>query len=168
MCRFHLVRGLLSIKSVQMGRAILLVERDVTWGQTLAKLLRRQGDRVRVAHTRSQALLEARRKPYDLAIVDLFVRGGGVELARELSRQVPRLYLSLGARLGRDELLEAALGFPVHRKAELPALLRGRGASSNGRGSAVRSPVFARLLPFSTETAPAPRARARRRVRPLR
>ena len=143
-----------------MGRTILLVEGDRDCGLALAKLLRRQGDRVRVAHTRAQALLEARRKPFDVAIVDLFVRGGGVELARELSRQVPRLYLSLGAKLGREELLEAALGFPVHRKANLPALLRGRGGSGSGRATAARQPH-----PGATPRAGALPGRGRRRGR---
>lgn len=148
-----------------VGRSILLVESDRNCGLALAKLLRRQGDRVRVARTRARALLEARRNPYDVAIVDLFVRGGGLELARELSRRVPRLYLTLGAQLGPEELLEAALGFPVHRKAALPALLRGRGASSNGRASSARSRGSARPLRAATAPAREHPAPARRRAR---
>jgi DNA-binding response OmpR family regulator len=106
------------------GRTVLLVDSDPACGRSLAAVLRRQGDEVRVVEGRAEALEASRRETYDLAIVDLFVEGGGAELARELSRRVPRLVLSLGARLAPLEILEAALGFPVHRKASLPALLR--------------------------------------------
>jgi len=116
---------------VQPSRSILLVESDEGCGRSLAVVLRRQGDRVHVARTRAQALQAARRRPYDLAVVDLFLRGGGAELARDLARSVPRLYLSLGARLEEDEILEAALGFPVYRKAALPGLLRSRASIAN-------------------------------------
>lgn len=148
-------------------RTILLVEGDPVWGHTLAVVLRRQGDHVRVARTRAQALAEAQRNPFDLAIVDLFMRGGGAELARELSQRVPRLVLSLGASLDRQEILEAALGFPVRRKAALPSLLRVPGASSSGRGSAGRRPGSPRPLPDATGPSPAPRAREPRRARRL-
>jgi DNA-binding response OmpR family regulator len=116
---------------VQSPRSILLVESDEGCGRSLAVVLRRQGDHVHVARTRAQALQAARRRPYDLAVVDLFLRGGGAELARDLARSVPRLYLSLGARLEEDEILEAALGFPVYRKAALPGLLRSRAVIAN-------------------------------------
>jgi DNA-binding response OmpR family regulator len=119
---------------VPSPRSILLVESDEGCSRSLAVVLRRQGDRVHVARTRTQALQAARRRPYDLAVVDLFLRGGGAELARDLARSVPKLYLSLGARLAQDEILEAALGFPVCRKAALPGLLR-----SNGAGAARRN-----------------------------
>jgi CheY-like chemotaxis protein len=105
------------------SRAILLVEPDAACGRALAEVLRRGGDRVRVVRTSGQAIQAAGREPYDLAVVDLLVRGGGVELARKLARQVPRLYLSVGAQLLGDELLEVAFGFPVLRKARMPALL---------------------------------------------
>lgn len=111
---------------MQPNRSILLVESDEGCGRSLAVVLRRQGNHVHVARTRAQALQAARRRPYDLAVVDLFLRGGGAELARDLARSVPRLYLSFGARLQEDELLEAALGFPVLRKSALPGLLDAR------------------------------------------
>jgi CheY-like chemotaxis protein len=147
---------------MRSSRQILLVEADPACGRALALVLRRRGDQVRVARTRAEALLLVRKQDYDLAIVDLFVRGGGTELARELARRVPRLLLSFGARLEREEILEAALGFPVYRKAALAGLLnretpsepsplvpearaakperpvRARAASSNGRGSGGR------------------------------
>jgi len=119
-------------------RCVLLVDGDESCAQALAALLRRQGDSVHVVQTRTQALQASRRRTYDVAIVDLFVEGGGAELARLLARRVPRLVLSLGARLVGQEILEAALGFPVLRKTALPALLRGRGASSNGTASEER------------------------------
>ena len=147
------------------ARTVLLVDPDALYGRAMASVLRRQRDLVRVVRTRSQALQEVRRRTYDLAIVDLFVGGGGAELARELSRSVPRLLLSLGAGLGREEMLEAALGFPVCRKRGLPALLRGRGASSNGRGSGVRPRVSVPPFPDAIEPARARCGRARRRHR---
>jgi len=112
-----------------LSRAILLVEPDVACGRALAEVLRRGGDRVRVVRTGAQAVSAAARQSYDLAVVDLLIRGGGVELARKLARRVPRLYLSVGARLlGDDEILETALGFPVVRKARVQAhLARPRG-----------------------------------------
>lgn len=107
------------------ARAILLVEPDAGCGQTLARLIRRNGDRVRHVRTARAALAAAGREAFDLAVVDLFARGGGVDLARRLARRVPRLYLSVGARLLTDEIVEAAIGFPLLRKATLPARLRG-------------------------------------------
>jgi DNA-binding response OmpR family regulator len=104
-------------------RSVLVVDADAEYGHALAVLLRRDGVRVRLARTRGQALLAARRARFDLAVVDLFLGGGGVELARALSRRVPRLLLSLGASMAHDEILEAALGFPVRRKVALPSLL---------------------------------------------
>src|SRR5262249_60874937 len=82
--------------------------------------------------------------------------------ARELARRGAGLVLSSGARLGREEPLDAALGFPVYRKGAPPGLLtreplsepsplvpearaakaerpvRARAASSNGRASGGR------------------------------
>ena len=107
---------------VRPARAILLVESDAGCGQALARLVRRSGDRVRLVRTPGAAVAAAQRESYDLAVVDLFVKGGGVDLARRLTRRVPRVYLSVGARMLADELLEAALGFPVLRKRDLPGL----------------------------------------------
>lgn len=146
-------------------RTILLVEDDPGYAQALSLVLRQQGDLVEVAQNRAEALVAARRGGYDLAVVDLFTRGGGTELARELSRCVPRLVLSHGAELPKEELLEAALGFPVCRKATLPALLTGRGASSSGRGSSAKRPGSRRPAPDATGSSRGPRARARRRAR---
>jgi DNA-binding response OmpR family regulator len=106
---------------MRSGRAILVVERDQGYGQTLARLVRRGRDRLHLVHTADAAVSAARREAYDLAVVDLSVKGGGVDLARRLSRRVPRVYLSVGARLLTDELIEAAIGFPVVRKRDLPA-----------------------------------------------
>lgn len=119
---------------MRTGLSVLVVDADADYGRALAVVLRRAGGRVRVVRTRSQALQAARDTRFDLAVVDLFLGGGGVELARELARHVPRLMLSLAARLERGEILEAALGFPVHRKASLARLLRPSGAKSNGAG----------------------------------
>ena len=107
---------------VRPARGVLLVESDAGCGQTLARLVRRRGDRVRLVRTPGAAVAAAQRESYDLAVVDLFVKGGGVDLARRLTRRVPRVYLSVGARLLTDELLEAVIGFPVLRKRDLPGL----------------------------------------------
>ncbi len=72
--------------------------------------------------TPAAALAAAQREAFDLAVVDLFVKGGGVDLARRLTRRVPRVYLSVGAQLLTEELIEAAIGFPVLRKSHLPSL----------------------------------------------
>jgi DNA-binding response OmpR family regulator len=108
---------------VRPARAILLVESDAECGQALARLVRRGGDRVRLVRTPGAAVSAAQRESYDLAVVDLFVKGGGVDLARRLTPRVPRVYLSVGARLLTDELVEAAIGFPVLRKRDLPGLV---------------------------------------------
>jgi len=78
---------------------------------------------VRLVRSAGAALSAAQREDCDLAVVDLFVKGGGVALARRLRRRVPRVYLSVGARLLPDELIEAAIGFPVVRKRDLKNLL---------------------------------------------
>jgi DNA-binding NtrC family response regulator len=108
------------------SRAILLVESDSECGRALARLLRRHGHRVRLARTARAACAAAERETFDLAVVDLLVPGGGVDLGRTLSRRIPRLYLSIGARMLPEEIVEMALGFPVLRKAAVPELL-GRG-----------------------------------------
>jgi DNA-binding response OmpR family regulator len=107
---------------VRPARAILLVESDAGCGQALARLVRRSGDRVRLVRTPGAAVAAAQRESYDLAVVDLFVKGGGVGLARRLTRRVPRVYLTVGARMLTDELLEAVIGFPVLRKRDVPSL----------------------------------------------
>jgi DNA-binding response OmpR family regulator len=106
------------------ARAILLVESDEGCGRVLASLARRGGDRLRLVRTARAAVSAAREEEYDCAVVDLSVKGGGVSLARRLSRRVPRVYLSVGARLLTDELVEAAIGFPVVRKRDLPGLFK--------------------------------------------
>jgi CheY-like chemotaxis protein len=119
---------------MRSGVSVLVVDADADYGRALAVVLRRTGGQVRVVRTRAQALQAAKTARFDLAVVDLFLGGGGVELARELARHVPRLMLSLAARLERGEILEAALGFPVHRKASLARLLRPAGMRA-GRGA---------------------------------
>jgi len=155
------------VPAMDSDSVVLIVDRDAAYGHALAVVLRRQGQRVKVVRTRTQALLAAERGAYDIAIVDLFVGGGGAELARDLSRHVPRVFLSLGARLPPDELLEAVLGFPVHRKAVLPDLFKVPGASSNGRASGARRPGSPPLVLAANELFPAPPARVRGRARRL-
>ena len=106
------------------ARRVLLVESDAGCGQALARLVRRSGDRVRLVRTPGAALAAAQRESFDLAVVDLLVQGGGVDLARRLTRRVSRVYLTVGARLLTDELLEAAIGFPVLRKRDVPGMVR--------------------------------------------
>ena len=142
---------------------VLLVDRDLDCGQAIAAVLRRSGDVVHVVRNRSQALQLLRRWRFTLAIVDLFVDGGGLELARELARQVPRVMLCLGASLPEDELLEAALGFPVHRKSALPDLLKDPFASSSGEESVPTHRGSRRPLPVANGPAPAPGAHVRGR-----
>jgi len=144
---------------------VLLVDRDLECGQAIAAVLRRSGDVVYVVRNRSQALQLLKRWRFTLAIVDLFVDGGGLELARELSRQVPRVMLCMGAAMPEDELLEAALGFPVHRKAALPELLKDPFASSSDEASAGTHRGSRRPLRVANEPAPAPCAHVRGRQR---
>jgi CheY-like chemotaxis protein len=100
------------------------VDRDAHYGRALSKLLRSQGDEVRLATTAAGAQRAVRERRFDLAIVDVLQDGGGAELARSLASRVRRLVLSVGASLDHEQLLETALGFPVRRKAMLPELLR--------------------------------------------
>lgn len=142
---------------------LLLVDSDARCGRAIARVLRRQGSRVHVCRTPGQAMAAVRRHVFECAIVDLFVEGGGVELARELARSVPRVILSLGMGLSQDEVLEAVLGFPVHRKATVPALLQGgvrtpAGASS---GRAFAAILRGSPLPSLAASAPSPAPRAR-------
>jgi len=102
---------------------VLIVDRDADYGRALSKLLRSQGDDVKLATTAASAQRAVRTHRFDLAIVDVLQDGGGAELARSLARRVRRLVLSVGASLDHEELLETALGFPVRRKALLPELL---------------------------------------------
>jgi CheY-like chemotaxis protein len=147
-------------------RSILLVDSDSAYGGALAAVLRRQGLDVHLASSAGLALRAARRRSYDLAIVDLMVPGGGAELARKLARRIPRLLLSLGAQLERDEIIEAALGFPLCRKAALPARLRAPGVSSNGRASAAKRPGALPRFPVASAPFPALDERDQDRTRP--
>ena len=106
---------------------LLLVEPDTACGRTLAAVFRRQGYVVRLVHSRAAALRAAREVIYEIGVVDLFVRGGGLELARELRRRVRRLVLCVGPALARAEVLHAAVGFPIHRKTALSRVLRQAG-----------------------------------------
>jgi CheY-like chemotaxis protein len=148
--------------------SLLLVDSDAACGRAIARVLRQQGSRVQLCRTRAQAVAAARRQRFDCAIVDLFVDGGGVELARLLARQVPRVILSLGMGLEQDEILEIALGFPVHRKAKVPALLglsRVPGGASNDRASAATLRESPPPSLAATAPSPAPRVRAHGRGR---
>jgi CheY-like chemotaxis protein len=121
--------------------AILLVEADAQCGRALARLLRRNGHRVCLVRTARAASAAVQRESFDIAIVDLLLAGGGTDLGRRLARSVPRLYLSIGARLLPEEIVEMALGFPVLRKASIPGLVGARvnGTSGGSRSSAGRS-----------------------------
>jgi CheY-like chemotaxis protein len=148
-----------------VARMVLLIDRDIQTGHALAALLRRGGDVVHVARGRAQAHAALRRLRFDLAVVDLFAEGGGVELARDLAREIPQVVLSLGTVLSEEEVIEAALGFPVHRKAALPALLTTRGASSTDEASEGRHGGSRRRGHAASEPAPTPFAHAPHRSR---
>ncbi len=126
------------------AQAVLLVESDAPCGRALAQLLRRNGHRVRLVRTARAAGAAVRRETFDLAVVDLLLPGGGADLGRRLSRCVPRLYLSVGARLLPQEIVEMALGFPVLRKASVPGLV---GARVNRAGGGAGSKKTARSRP---------------------
>ena len=119
------------------ARVVLLVEPDAQCGRALARLLRRNGHRVRLVRTARAAAAAVQREDFDLAVVDLLLAGGGADLGRRLSRRVPRLYLTVGARLLPEEMVEVALGFPVLRKAAVPDLVRAR---FNGTGAPPKAP----------------------------
>jgi DNA-binding response OmpR family regulator len=130
---------------MDLHRTILIVDPDSGYGRSLAVVLKRQGNRVRFVRTCQQALLATKRDQYDLAIVDLFLAGGGVELARKLSPHVAQLVLTLGVRMEQNDILQAALGFQVYCKSALakmiqddahPALMERRNAP--GRAAKIR------------------------------
>jgi ActR/RegA family two-component response regulator len=115
---------------------LLLVEPDAACGRTLAAVFRRQGYAVRLVSSRGAALRAARLVEYEMGVVDLFVRGGGLELARQLRRRVRRLVLCFGPALARAEVLQAAVGFPIHRKVALSRVLRQAGLRQPRTGPA--------------------------------
>ena len=96
---------------------ILLVESDASCGGALARLMRRGGDRVRLVRTIRAALGAVQREPYDLAVVDLLVKGGGVDLARRLT---PRVHTSAAASA------RACSGTSSSRPRWLPGAAQGR------------------------------------------
>jgi hypothetical protein len=91
--------------------------------------------------TARAAAAAVQREEFDLAVVDLLLAGGGADLGHRLSRRVPRLYLSVGARLLPEEIVEVALGFPVLRKAAVPDLVRARFNGTGAPPKAARSRV---------------------------
>jgi hypothetical protein len=114
-------------------RAILVVEADAAFGRALARLARRSDVRLRLVRTPRAALSAAGRESYDAAVVDLLVKGGGVDLARRLTRRISHVYLSVGPRLLGDELVETAVGFPVLRKNGLPEFFEARPGRPHSR-----------------------------------
>ena len=102
---------------------LLLVEPDAALGRVQARLLTRLGYAVRLVQTRQAALRAIRRERYAVAVVDLFLPGGGPQLARALAPRVRRLVLGVGPHLARSEAVRMAGGFAVHRKRALTRVL---------------------------------------------
>ena len=89
-----------------MDRArVLVVEDDITVRNLLEAVLRSEGYDIAIASTSAEALAEARRRPPDIAIVDVRLGGGpdGLTVARRLreDRELPILVVS-AADSGED------------------------------------------------------------------
>jgi DNA-binding NtrC family response regulator len=75
---------------------LLVVDDDEVLGQILVRLLQRQGYRVALAASASQAIRLAAEMQPNLALVDLCLPdGSGVQLGKELRREYPELQLIL-------------------------------------------------------------------------
>ena len=97
------------------SRAILLVESDTECGRALARLLRRNGHHVRLTRTARAALAAAERETFDMAVVDLLVPGGGVDLGRvRLKLPARQLLRRRGEEARGQKLLMASVN---HRPA---------------------------------------------------
>ena len=78
---------------------ILLVEDDRSLGATLRERLAKEGFEVLWASSKAEALVEHRRKIFDLYILDIGLPDGtGFELAEELGQNPPRPFLFLTAQ----------------------------------------------------------------------
>jgi len=135
-------------------RTVLLVDRDAHCGRILAAVMRRRGDEVHLVRGRGAALRLARQIPFDLAIVDVFVEGGGPELVRELQRWLPEVILSLGTVPGDDDFLDAGARFARRASPRWGALKDPAGASSGG-ACVARFPGSRPPFPASSVPVPA-------------
>lgn len=74
----------------ESGQSILLVDDDHAFTGALGGALRRRGFRVVASHDFDDAVIQAARTQFDLAVVDLRMPGrGGLELVAELHRIQP-------------------------------------------------------------------------------
>ncbi len=121
-----------------MSRRIAIVEDDRTLRENYADVLRRHGYEVAAYPDRRSAMLAARTRLPDLAVVDIGLGDevdGGFELCRELrvlSATLPILFLTArdsefdtvaGLRLGADDYLTKDISLP-HLLARIAALFR--------------------------------------------
>lgn len=92
---------------------ILVVDDDEAMRLTLARILRDAGYEVEVASDGIQGLIEYRRHPPDLAIVDLIMpEKEGLETIVELRREFPTArVIAMTGYVGMQPLLKAARGF---------------------------------------------------------
>jgi DNA-binding response OmpR family regulator len=96
-----------------MEKNILLVEDDLNLGLLLMDFLEMEGMRITWRRDALSAIQQARRQPYDLAILDVMMAGmDGFNLAKNLKTQYPNLpFLFVTARtLQEDKLKGYALG----------------------------------------------------------
>src|SRR5438552_795291 len=90
-----------------MDRArVLVVEDDITVRNLLEAVLRTEGYDVAIASTSAEALAEARRRPPDIAIVDVRLGGGpdGLTVARRLREDRERPILIVSAADSGEDL----------------------------------------------------------------
>jgi two-component system, response regulator RegA len=137
-------------------RAVLVVDDDERFAQTLANALGRRGWTTRVAHDVAAALAAARSEPPDAAIVDLKLAAeDGLTLLEPLRRAHPQMriivltgYASIATavkaiKLGADDYLAK----PVTASAVADALgRRGARTDSGGERAVAPEPMSPRRL----------------------
>jgi len=95
---------------------LLIVDDDTGILETLSDVLEARGHRVAVASNGPAALEQARREPFDLALIDIVMPGmNGVELCQQLKRLSPGTVIIMMTAYSMEELVRQALTAGAHR-----------------------------------------------------
>jgi DNA-binding NarL/FixJ family response regulator len=102
----RLIRG---FTVIERGPAIVLAEDEPVTRTALRGLLERAGFEVKAEAADAESAIEmAVRERPRLCLVDLYMRGGGIRVVREVSRHVPEaLVVVLTASEDRDDMVDA-------------------------------------------------------------
>lgn len=94
-----------SFASVHAGPAVLIVDDEVDFVETLVKRMERRGFRVRGAGSGHEALVLLQKEKFDVVILDVMMPGmDGLETLQEIKLAWPRIQVILLSGHGGEEM----------------------------------------------------------------